>query len=70
MSSCLTAFKSLFGIGCRLLRQSATKFLMDDIYRNPGPLQFDGPGSDAKAVILYIIILQSHALTSMFSFSY
>ncbi|KAF8405610.1 hypothetical protein HHK36_010517 [Tetracentron sinense] len=37
-----------------LLRQNATKFLMDDIYRNPGPLQFDGPGADAKTVSLCV----------------
>ena len=27
---------------------------MDDLYRNPGPLQFDGPGADAKAVTLCV----------------
>lgn len=27
---------------------------MEDIYRNPGPLQFDGPGADAKAVSLCV----------------
>lgn len=27
---------------------------MDDVYRNPGPLQFDGPGADAKAVTLCV----------------
>lgn len=27
---------------------------MDDLYRNPGPLQFDGPGADAKAVSLCV----------------
>ncbi|KAJ4841318.1 hypothetical protein Tsubulata_025704, partial [Turnera subulata] len=37
-----------------LLRQSALKFLMDDLYRNPGPLHFDGPGADAKAVALSV----------------
>jgi pyrophosphate--fructose-6-phosphate 1-phosphotransferase len=35
-----------------LLRRNATSFLMDDIYRNPGPLQFDGPGADAKPITL------------------
>lgn len=44
---------SLF-ILCRLLSQNATKFLLDDVYRNPGPLQFDGPGADAKAVTLCV----------------
>lgn len=38
----------------RLLRQNATKFLLDDVYRNPGPLQFDGPGADAKPVTLCV----------------
>lgn len=27
---------------------------MDDVYRNPGPLQFDGPGADTKAITLCI----------------
>lgn len=27
---------------------------MDDVYRNPGPLQFDGPGADTKAVSLCV----------------
>lgn len=27
---------------------------MDDDYRNPGPLQFEGPGSDAKAFTLCV----------------
>lgn len=39
---------------CRLLRENASKFLMDDVYRNPGPLQFEGPGADAKAVTLCV----------------
>ncbi|CAI9762976.1 unnamed protein product [Fraxinus pennsylvanica] len=37
-----------------LLRQNATRFLMDDVYRNPGPLQFEGPGADSKAVTLCV----------------
>lgn len=37
-----------------LLRQNATKFLMEDVYRNPGPLQFDGPGADAKPLTLCV----------------
>lgn len=44
----------LKGKAYELLRQNATKFLMDDLYRNPGPLQFDGPGADAKAVSLCV----------------
>lgn len=39
---------------CRLLRQNASRFLLDDLYRNPGPLQFEGPGADAKAVSLCV----------------
>ena len=39
---------------CRLLRQNAQKFLMEDMYRNPGPVQYDGPGADAKAVSLCV----------------
>ena len=27
---------------------------MDDVYRNPEPLQFDGPGADAKPVTLCV----------------
>ncbi|KAI7743757.1 hypothetical protein M8C21_007771, partial [Ambrosia artemisiifolia] len=37
-----------------LLRQNARKLLLDDIYRNPGPLQFDGPGVDSRVVSLYV----------------
>lgn len=37
-----------------LLRQKAPSFLMDDLYRNPGPLQFDGPGADAKTYTLSV----------------
>ncbi|XAR61495.1 Diphosphate--fructose-6-phosphate 1-phosphotransferase [Bertholletia excelsa] len=44
----------LKGKAYELLRQNATKFLMDDVYRNPGPLQFDGPGADAKALTLCV----------------
>lgn len=44
----------LTGKAYELLRKNATKFLMEDVYRNPGPLQFDGPGADAKAVILCV----------------
>lgn len=43
-----------YGPACRLLRQNATRFLLDDLYRNPGPIQFDGPGGDAKAVTLCV----------------
>ncbi|XP_055834266.1 pyrophosphate--fructose 6-phosphate 1-phosphotransferase subunit alpha [Solanum dulcamara] len=44
----------LRGKSYELLSQNATKFLLDDVYRNPGPLQFDGPGADAKAVTLCV----------------
>ncbi|KAL8218358.1 hypothetical protein R6Q57_021731 [Mikania cordata] len=37
-----------------VLRENATKFLMEDVYRNPGPLQFDGPGADSRTVSLHI----------------
>ncbi|XP_058094373.1 pyrophosphate--fructose 6-phosphate 1-phosphotransferase subunit alpha-like [Magnolia sinica] len=37
-----------------MLRQNAANFLMDDFYRNPGPLQFDGPGLDAKPLTLCV----------------
>ncbi|KAF7829454.1 pyrophosphate--fructose 6-phosphate 1-phosphotransferase subunit alpha [Senna tora] len=42
----------LRGKAYELLRENAARFLMDDIYRNPGPLQFDGPGADARAITL------------------
>lgn len=42
------------GKAYELLRQNAARFLVEDIYRNPGPLQFDGPGADAKAVTLCV----------------
>ncbi|CAK9178271.1 unnamed protein product [Ilex paraguariensis] len=44
----------LKGKAYELLRQNVSKFLMDDVYRNPGPLQFDGIGADAKAVTLCV----------------
>ncbi|BAT98781.1 hypothetical protein LR48_Vigan06g148000 [Vigna angularis] len=44
----------LRGKAYELLRKNATSFLMDDIYRNPGPLQFDGPGADAKVITLSV----------------
>ncbi|CAH2067602.1 unnamed protein product [Thlaspi arvense] len=44
----------LKGKAYELLRQNAQKFLMEDMYRNPGPLQYDGPGADAKAVSLCV----------------
>ncbi|KAM7513951.1 hypothetical protein LguiA_003534 [Lonicera macranthoides] len=38
----------------RLLRRNATKLLMDDAYTNPGPIQFDGPGANSRAVTLCV----------------
>uniref|UniRef100_A0A0C9RUV0 Pyrophosphate--fructose 6-phosphate 1-phosphotransferase subunit alpha n=1 Tax=Wollemia nobilis TaxID=56998 RepID=A0A0C9RUV0_9CONI len=37
-----------------LLMHNEMKFLMDDIYRNPGPLQFEGPGADAKTITVSV----------------
>lgn len=37
-----------------MLRENATSCLLDDIYRNPGPLQFDGPGADSKVISLSV----------------
>ncbi|KAL0795098.1 hypothetical protein Bca101_066475 [Brassica carinata] len=48
------AMVDLKGKAYELLRQNADKFLMEDLYRNPGPLQYDGPGADAKAVSLCV----------------
>ncbi|XP_058728302.1 pyrophosphate--fructose 6-phosphate 1-phosphotransferase subunit alpha-like [Vicia villosa] len=44
----------LRGKAYELLRSKATSFLVDDIYRNPGPLQYDGPGADAKPITLNV----------------
>ncbi|XP_010537247.1 PREDICTED: pyrophosphate--fructose 6-phosphate 1-phosphotransferase subunit alpha 2 [Tarenaya hassleriana] len=44
----------LRGKAYELLRQNAERFMKDDLYRNPGPLQYDGPGSDSKAVSLCV----------------
>ncbi|XP_010527650.1 PREDICTED: pyrophosphate--fructose 6-phosphate 1-phosphotransferase subunit alpha-like [Tarenaya hassleriana] len=44
----------LKGKAYELLRQNAQKCLMEDVYRNPGPLQFDGPGADAKSITLCV----------------
>ncbi|GMN34667.1 hypothetical protein TIFTF001_004811 [Ficus carica] len=44
----------LKGKAYELLRQNTNKLLIDDLYRNPGPLQFDGPGADAKAMTLCV----------------
>ncbi len=38
----------------RLLTQNANTWLMEDLYRNPGPIQFDGPGSDLITLTLLV----------------
>ncbi|KAJ8456052.1 hypothetical protein OPV22_034795 [Ensete ventricosum] len=37
-----------------LLLQNAEKYLMDDLYSNPGPIQYKGPGSDSKTICLCV----------------
>ena len=37
-----------------MLREKASSFLLDDFYRTPGGIQFEGPGSDAKPITLTI----------------
>ncbi|GAB2210388.1 hypothetical protein Droror1_Dr00015654 [Drosera rotundifolia] len=44
----------LKGKAYELLRENTGRFLIEDLYRNPGPLQFHGPGADAKAVSLCV----------------
>jgi len=44
----------LKGKAYELLRQSSSSFLLEDIYRNPGPLQFEGPGADSKPISLCV----------------
>ncbi|WVZ73955.1 hypothetical protein U9M48_022203 [Paspalum notatum var. saurae] len=36
------------------LRLNSSSFLLEDIYRNPGPLQFEGPGADSKPISLCV----------------
>jgi pyrophosphate--fructose-6-phosphate 1-phosphotransferase len=36
----------------RLLTQNASTWLMEDLYRNPGPIQFEGPGSNLITLTL------------------
>ncbi|XP_043717648.1 pyrophosphate--fructose 6-phosphate 1-phosphotransferase subunit alpha-like [Telopea speciosissima] len=38
----------------QMLIHEAEKLLMNDLYRNPGPIQFKGPGSDSKAICLCV----------------
>nr|CAB3482743.1 unnamed protein product [Digitaria exilis] len=44
----------LKGKAYELLREKASSFLLDDFYRTPGGIQFEGPGSDAKPITLTI----------------
>ncbi|CAK9256636.1 unnamed protein product [Sphagnum jensenii] len=37
-----------------MLTQNANTWLMEDLYRNPGPIQFDGPGSDLITLTLLV----------------
>jgi len=44
----------LKGKAYELLRQNSSSFLMEDIYRNPGPLQFEGSGAETKPISLCV----------------
>ncbi|KAI4388527.1 hypothetical protein MLD38_000847 [Melastoma candidum] len=44
----------LKGKAYELLQRNAFNFLVQDLYRNPGPLQFEGPGADAKPITLCV----------------
>ncbi|CAM0912080.1 unnamed protein product [Alopecurus aequalis] len=44
----------LKGKAYELLKQNSSSFLMDDIYKNPGPLQFHGAGAEAKPISLCV----------------
>uniref|UniRef100_A0A453PEL1 Phosphofructokinase domain-containing protein n=1 Tax=Aegilops tauschii subsp. strangulata TaxID=200361 RepID=A0A453PEL1_AEGTS len=44
----------LRGKAYEMLRQNSSSCLLEDIYRNPGPLQFEGPGADAKPISLCV----------------
>ncbi|KAF7108170.1 hypothetical protein CFC21_108695 [Triticum aestivum] len=44
----------LKGKAYELLRQNSSSLLMEDIYKNPGPLQFQGPGADLKPISLCV----------------
>lgn len=37
---------------CRLLVENASLWQKDDLYRNPGPIQFEGVGADQRTVTL------------------
>jgi hypothetical protein len=38
----------------RVLREKASSFLLDDFYRTPGGIQFEGSGADTKPITLTI----------------
>ncbi|CAD6249734.1 unnamed protein product [Miscanthus lutarioriparius] len=44
----------LKGKAYEVLRQNSSSFLLEDVYRNPGPLQFEGPGADSKPISLCV----------------
>ncbi|ONM57348.1 Pyrophosphate--fructose 6-phosphate 1-phosphotransferase subunit beta 2 [Zea mays] len=37
-----------------VLRQNSSSFLLEDVYRNPGLLQFEGPGVDSNPISLCV----------------
>lgn len=49
-----TVLDNLCHLSDRLLLRDAEKFLMDDIYANPGPTQYKGPGADSKTLCLCV----------------
>ncbi|GJX96998.1 hypothetical protein Tco_0352796 [Tanacetum coccineum] len=52
--STVAGFKTLNRCSHGFLRQNATRFLMDVVYINSGPLQFEGPVADSKAISLCV----------------
>lgn len=38
----------------QMLTQNASSWLMDDLYRNPGPIQFSGPGTSLRTLTLSV----------------
>lgn len=45
---------NLKGKPIRLLLQNAQKMLIDDVYINSGPIQYEGPGSDSRIITVSI----------------
>lgn len=35
-----------------MYKKNCMSYMMDDIYRNPGPIQYEGPGSEEKTITL------------------